>query len=140
MTIDVVPFDGGETVWVIADRIRFLGGVAGSNLEMLEVTVPPGSGTPPHAHPSPEMFYILEGELRIRHFEAGEAPRTVVADPGSAVRIGPMESHDYSNESGKQVRMLVLVEPSMTAFFRDIGTVEPLTQPDFAKIGAAMQR
>lgn len=27
----------------------------------------------------------------------------------------------------------------MTAFFREIGTAEPQAQPDFARIGAAMQ-
>jgi hypothetical protein len=35
---------------------------------------------------------------------------------------------------------MVLIEPSMVDFFRDIGTVEPQAEPDFARIGAAMAR
>ncbi|MER9227026.1 hypothetical protein NKI39_15555 [Mesorhizobium sp. M0664] len=54
-------------------------------------------------------------------------------------RIGAREPHNYSNDSSHPVRMLVLIESSMVVFFRDIGTAEPQTQPNFARIGAAMQ-
>ncbi len=47
----------------------------------------------------------------------------------------------YVNESGSPVRMLVVLETSLVAFFRDIGSAEPETaMPDFTKIGAPMQR
>jgi quercetin dioxygenase-like cupin family protein len=140
MSIDVTTEQNGETRWVVADRIRFLGGPAGSNLEMVEVEVPAGSGTPPHSHASPELFYVIEGEITIRHFAANRPPAAVVAGPGTSVRIGRNAPHNYVNESGKPARMLVLIEPSMTAFFREIGTAEPQAQPYFARIGAAMQR
>lgn len=140
MSISVTTMQQGETRWVVADRIRFLGGLAGSNLELLEVEVPPGSGTPPHSHASPELFYVIDGEVTIRHFAAGKPPTTVSAGAGTSVRIDSHAPHNYMNESGKPARMLVLIEPSMTAFFREIGTAEPQTAPDFARIGAAMQR
>jgi len=140
MQIDVNIPNNGEILWVVADRVRFLGGLSGSNLELIEVEVPPGSGTPPHTHASPEMFYVLDGELTVRHFAAGGPPRATVAGPGTAIRIEPMAAHNYSNDSRGPVRMLVLIEQSMITFFRDIGTVEPQAEPDFAQIGAAMQR
>lgn len=140
MSLDVIPANGGETLWVVADRIRFLGGLPGSNLELLDIEVPPGSGTPPHTHLSPEMFHVLEGELTIREFGAGCAPRIVSAGPGTAVRIPSMLPHNYSNDSGAPVRMLVLIDRTMIDFFRDVGAPEPQREPDFAKIGAAMQR
>ena len=140
MKFDVTPANGGETLWVVADRIRFLGGLPGSNLELLDIEVPAGSGTPPHTHAAPEMFYVLEGELTVRQFAAGCPPEITLAGPGTAVRIPSMAAHNYSNDSGKPVKMLVLIESSMTDFFRDIGTTSPQAQPDFAKIGAAMQR
>ncbi|RRH87449.1 cupin domain-containing protein [Mesorhizobium tamadayense] len=140
MNFNVTTPEAAQTLWVVADRIRLLGGIAGSSLELIEVEVPPGSGTPPHSHASPELFYVLEGTLTVRHFVAGGPPEMTVAGPGTSVRIGPRAPHNYSNDSGRPVRMLVLVEPSMIAFFRDIGTVEPQAQPDFARIGAAMQR
>lgn len=140
MNFDVIPANGGETLWVVADRIRFLGGLPGSNLELLDIEVPAASGTPPHIHASSEMFFILEGELTVRDFGAGGAPQVVLAGPRTAVRIPAMAPHNYSNDSGRPVRMLVLIDKSMIGFFRDIGTVEPQAEPDFAKIGAAMQR
>ncbi|WP_134495241.1 cupin domain-containing protein [Microvirga pakistanensis] len=140
MKIDVTTPGDGETLWVVADRIRFLGGLAGSNLELIEVEVPPGSGTPPHSHASPELIYVIEGELTVRHFATGVPPEVTVAGPGTSVRVDPRAPHNYSNDGVDPVRMLVLIEPSMIAFFRDIGTAEPPAQPDFARIGAAMQR
>lgn len=140
MSIQVTSAQDGETRWVVADRIRFLGGPAGANLELVEVEIPPGSGTPPHSHASPELFYILDGEITIRHFAAGEPPEVVAARAGTSVRIDGYAPHNYVNESDRSARMLVLVEPSMTAFFREIGTTEPQAAPDFARIGAAMQR
>jgi quercetin dioxygenase-like cupin family protein len=140
MSIDITTTQNGETCWVVADRIRFLGGLAGSNLEPVEVEVPAGSGTPPHSHASPELFYVIAGEITIRHFAADRPPTTVAAGAGTSVRIGRDAPHNYVNEGDKPARMLVLIERSMTAFFREIGTAEPQTQPDFARIGAAMQR
>ena len=140
MSIDVTTAQNGETRWVVADRVRFLGGLAGSNLELVEVEVPPGSGTPPHSHASPELFYVIDGEITIRHFAADRPPTMISAAAGTSVRIERNAPHNYMNESGKPARMLVVVEPSMTAFFREIGTTEPQAQPDFGRIGAAMQR
>ncbi len=140
MSIQVTSAQDGETRWVAADRIRFLGAPAGANLELVEVDVPAGSGTPPHSHASPELFYVLEGEMTIRHFPAGEPPTAIAASAGTTVRVDGHAPHNYVNESGKPARMLVLLEPSMTAFFREIGTPEPQTTPDFVRIGAAMQR
>jgi hypothetical protein len=67
-------------------------------------------------------------------------PEIVAATAGTSVRIEGHAPHNYVNESGKPARMPVLVEPSMTAFFREIGTIEPQSTPNFACIGAAMQR
>ncbi|WP_206615642.1 cupin domain-containing protein, partial [Solirhodobacter olei] len=141
MKVDVNRPEEGDALWVVADRIRFLGGLPGSELELLEVEVPAGSGTPPHSHASAEMFYIVEGELTVRQFPgATEPPVVITASPGAAVRIASGIPHNYANESGRTVRMVVLIEQTMIAFFRDIGTAEAQEQPDFARIGAAMER
>lgn len=140
MSIDVTTPQNGETCWVVADHVRFLGGLSADNLELVEVDVPAGSGTPPHRHASPELFYMIDGEVTFRHFPPGQPPAVIVAGPGASVRIDRNEPHNYLNESGRPARMLVLFEPSMTTFFRDIGLAEPEAEPDFARIGAAMQR
>jgi len=140
VTFPETPTDSANVLWVGADRLRLLGAVEGAPLELIEVEVPPGSGTPPHRHPSCETFYIIEGTLTLRRFPDGAPPQTVSAGPGTTSRVASMEGHNYSNESGGPVRMLVLVEPSMTAFFRAAGSDTAGGEPDFARIGAAMAR
>ncbi|MCZ0737673.1 cupin domain-containing protein [Phreatobacter sp. AB_2022a] len=140
MSINITTPENGETCWVVADRVRFLGGLTAANPELLEVEIPPGSGTPPHRHASAELFYVVDGEITIRHFAAAEPPVTIVAKAGTAVRIDGNAPHNYMNESTRPARLLVLVEPSMTTFFREIGTAAPQQEPDLARIGAAMQR
>ncbi len=139
MKPDVITHDTAEALWVVADRIRFLGGLPGTELDLIEVEVPPGSGTPPHAHASPELFHVLEGRLTIRSF-AGPEPEAAEVGPGGTVRVAPWAPHNYANESRRPVRMLVLLDGTMTAFFRDIGTAARPEHPAAAAIAAAMAR
>jgi quercetin dioxygenase-like cupin family protein len=140
MHVDVTTPATAESFWVVFDRLRLLGPVEGSNLHLIEAEVPPGSGTPPHTHASPETFCVIEGEITFRHFAAGGPPTVSVAGPGTTVRVGSHAPHNYVNESGQPARMLVALEQSMLDFFRDIGTPERAAAPDFARIGAAMER
>lgn len=130
-----------DALWVVADRIRFLGGLEGHAPELIEAEIPPGSGTPPHSHASAEMFYVVSGELTVSKFsEVGAPPEIVKARAGTEVRIDPHVPHNYVNESGAPAKVVVLLEPSMIAFFREIGTEQPEAAPDFARIGAAMEK
>lgn len=141
MTFEFVGAKGGDALWVVADRIRFLGGLPGSDLAMIEVAVPTGSGTPPHSHASAEMFYVTSGQLTLRLFASeGEPPTVVAAGPGEVVRIPSHMPHNYANEGSEPVKMVVLLEPAMIAFFRDIGTETPQDTPDCARLGAAMEK
>lgn len=51
--------------FVLGDRIERQVRIRGTWLNIFDVTVPPGSRTPRHAHASPEVFRILEGRLTI---------------------------------------------------------------------------
>lgn len=141
MTIDVNTSADADCRWVVADKIRFLGSLPGSPVELLDIEVPAGSGTPPHTHKAAELFYVLEGELTVRQFGPEVPPVVIHAGPGTSVKIPSRVPHNYANESDKPVRMLVVLDASMVAFFRDIGTAEPTSgAPDFARIVAAMER
>jgi quercetin dioxygenase-like cupin family protein len=141
MTIDVNTPSNADCRWVVADKVRFLGNLPDSPIELLDIQVPAGSGTPPHTHEAAELFYVLEGELTVRQFGPEIPPVVIHAGPGTSVKIPSRVPHNYVNESGKPVRMLVMLEASMVAFFRDIGASEPASGvPDFARIGAAMER
>lgn len=141
MKMEVNTPANADYTWVIADKIRFLGGIPGSSIELLDIEVPQGSGTPPHTHEAAELMYILEGELTVRQFGPELPPVVTQAGPGTAVKIPSRVPHNYVNEGSKPVRMLVMLEASMVAFFRDVGSAErPTGAPDFARIGAAMER
>jgi len=62
----------GRTIAVVGDVYRFLATTADTDgkYAMWEAFVPPGSGPPPHVHSrEEESFFILEGEITVRHGE-----------------------------------------------------------------------
>jgi quercetin dioxygenase-like cupin family protein len=143
-TITLTTPASADTVWVVRDRIQFLGEVPGTNLALLEVEVPPGSGTPPHTHASPEVFRVLSGEVRFGIFDT-TPPREVVAGPGAVVTIPPHAAHNYRNAGAQPATMLVVVDDTMTAFFRELGRREtpaggPPSADEIAAVLAACAR
>lgn len=127
-------------LYVVRDRVRLHGPLAGSGLHLAEVAVPPGSGSPPHRHASPETFYVLEGEIAFGRFPEGGPPEVEAAGPGAVVRVEGWEGHNYANRGDVPARMLVVLEDSMVRFFRDLGTeAEPRPgPPSAAEIAAIM--
>jgi mannose-6-phosphate isomerase-like protein (cupin superfamily) len=76
---------------------------------VIEATVPPGAGAPPHTHThEDEAFYVIEGEMV---FEiAGRAlPLRLAA--GGFVLVPSGGQHAFRNESEADARMLVLALP-----------------------------
>lgn len=139
----VHPADA-DTLWVVRDRIRFMGEVPGTELAVLEVEVPPGSGTPPHLHASPELFRVLAGEISFARFAEGP-PTWTVAGPGTVVTVPSGAPHGYRNDSAAPASLLVVVERPMVGFFRDIGRKEPPpagppTDAEIASVLAACNR
>jgi len=143
-SITITTLAKAPAVWVIRDRITFLGDVPGTNLALLEVGVPPGSGTPPHTHASPEVFRVLSGEVTFGIF-AETPPREVVAGTGTVVTIPPHAPHNYRNASNRPATMLVVVDRTMVAFFRDLGRHDapaggPPSEAEIAGVLAACSR
>ncbi len=139
----VHPADA-DALWVVRDRVRFMGELAGTDLAVLEVEVPPGSGTPPHVHASPEIFRVLRGELTFGRFGDGP-PSEVVAGEGTVVTVPSRVPHNYRNASAEPAAMLVVVERAMAAFFRDLGRREappagPPTDAELREVLAACLR
>lgn len=109
-----------DAVWVMRDRVQFMGELDGTDLAVLEVEVPPGSGTPPHVHASPEIFRVLSGEITFGHFGNG-APSERAASAGTVVTVPSAVPHNYRNTGSTPATMLVVVERSMRDFFLDAG-------------------
>jgi quercetin dioxygenase-like cupin family protein len=142
--ISIVRGADADALWVVRDRVRFMGEVAGADLAVLEVEVPPGSGTPPHLHPSPEIFRVLSGEVVFGLFDSSP-PSHVLAGTGTVVTVPPNVPHSYQNAGAVPAQMLVVVERSMIAFFRDLGRQEapragPPSGEEIAAVVAACSR
>lgn len=116
-------------LWVLGDQVRFLGRVEDRDLHVVGVTVPPGSGTPPHRHASIEIFRVDEGEVTFGIFGDGP-PRWVKGRPGTIVTVPSNHGHNYTNTGTGPAVMTVVVESSMCDFFREIGSeVAPAAGP-----------
>ena len=137
--IRITRTDDAEALWVVRDRIRFMGSLDGTELSVAEVEVPPGSGTPPHLHASPEIFRVLSGEVTFGRFADGP-PSMTAAGPGTVVTVPSNVPHNYQNAGSGPATMLVVIEKSMENFFRDLGKSEtpPAGPPSDAEIGEVL--
>jgi uncharacterized cupin superfamily protein len=101
--------DEGTTVHIVGDTYRFLGVGAGTDSQYLimEATVPPGGGPPPHLHTrEEESFYVLDGEI---DFEA--EGHTLRAGPGSYLNMPKAVPHTFRNNTNRSARMLIICAP-----------------------------
>jgi quercetin dioxygenase-like cupin family protein len=121
--VAIVRPEEAETVWVLGDRLRFMGTVAGTDLHVVEVTVPPGSGTPPHRHTSIEIFHVTEGEVTFGMFDGGP-PSEVRGGAGAVVTVASNAAHNYSNRGSTNAVMLAVVQRQMHDFFAELGASE----------------
>lgn len=128
-----------DSLWVLRDRIRFMGNLDGTQLAVIDVEVPPGSGTPPHTHASAEIFHVTEGTLTFGQFgDAG--PTFSTAEAGTLFFVPSNAPHNYQNRSERPARMLVVVEHALIDFFRDLGRVEdpPIGPPSEKEMGEVL--
>lgn len=114
---------------VVGDALTFLatGDDTGGAYAMMESTLTPGGGPPPHIHRiEEESFYILAGEVT---FYVGDT-RTV-AGPGTFVRVPVGTTHRFKNETDKTSRMLITLVPAgLDRMFRELGVpLEPGQEP-----------
>jgi quercetin dioxygenase-like cupin family protein len=138
-SIHVTQPEETTPLWVLGDEIRFTGSLEARDLHVIEVRVPPGSGTPPHRHESIEIFRVTEGEITFGVFGEGP-PREIVGRPGTVVTLPSNVGHNYANRSGRPAVMTAVVEGQMRDFFREVGrpTPPPPGPPPAAAIEAVL--
>jgi len=109
-TEQVAHPETARSLWVLGDQVRMMGDLAEDRLGVVDVTVQPGAGTPPHRHASPEIFLVTEGAVTFGIFGEG-APRWIHAEPGAVVSIPSWLGHNYSNRSAEAARFTAIVHP-----------------------------
>jgi mannose-6-phosphate isomerase-like protein (cupin superfamily) len=104
-----VPNKGGVTTWFNGDiySVMLTGQQTGGQVGLVEATVPPGGGPPPHVHErTDETFYVVHGELE---FLDGDKVFTALA--GDAVFLPRGTVHRFRNPGIQPARLVFIYTP-----------------------------
>jgi quercetin dioxygenase-like cupin family protein len=120
MTAGMVRAGEGRSIWVVGDTYTFkaTGESTGGVLALMEASIPPGSGPPPHVHANEdEAFYVLTGMLDISAGEENYAARA-----GDFVFLPRGTPHCFTNPGVDAARALILCTPAgLDRFFDEVG-------------------
>ncbi|WP_406843297.1 cupin domain-containing protein [Flavobacterium soyae] len=120
-TIQIISKNEGERLAVAGGNYRIIisGEQTNGNYAVIEMTVPPGGGPPPHAHPEiQEMFHVLEGELE---FKTETGKQIVTQDGFINIPFGGAV-HCFKNISENNACLLCTVVPAgLENLFQEIG-------------------
>lgn len=148
MTGTTVARKAGEStaLWVLGGlyEVKVSSEESGGACTVMEFTIPPGYGPPPHSHDCAEIVYVIEGKAT---FHIGD--ETVEGTAGAVFYFAPGTRETFEPEGGP-MRALVTYLPGggIDKFFREIGepalsrTIPPPseTAPDFPAIVAAGEK
>jgi quercetin dioxygenase-like cupin family protein len=112
--------DEGELLTIAGGKYRILisGEETGDRYAVIEMSVPPGGGPTPHAHPEmQEMFYVVEGEIEFRT-ESGKTR----AGSGGFINIALDGGvHAFKNISDQPAKLLCTVIPAgLDKMFKEV--------------------
>jgi quercetin dioxygenase-like cupin family protein len=109
----------GEALWMLDSLYEVMasGEETGGELTVMQMTIPPGIGPPPHTHPGGESVYVLEGQIR---YHIGE--ETHEAGPGSFFHIPADVVENFEPTGDQPARLLVMYTPGgIDKFFTEVG-------------------
>ena len=136
----VVRAGEGKSVWLVGDTYTFKATTesTGGAFALIEASVPPGSGPPPHVHTrEDEAFYLLDGVLEV----TADGAETLVG-AGDFVFLPRGTVHWFRNPGVAATRALILAAPGgLDRFFAEAGVparpgeqAPPSGPEDFARI------
>lgn len=126
----------GQAFWMLGGLYEVLlsSDETGGKSTVMQLTIPAGSGPPPHSHAGAESVYVAEGTL---NFHIGG--KSVPAGPGSVFHIpeGTVENFEPTST----VRVVATYSPGgIEKFFAEVGEPArelpppPDSPPDIARI------
>ena len=104
-----VPNKGGVTTWFNGDiySTKLTGQQTGGQIGLVEATVPPGGGPPPHVHErTDETFYVVNGEL-----EFLDGDTTFTASTGAVVFLPRGNVHRFYNPGIQPAKLVFIYTP-----------------------------
>jgi quercetin dioxygenase-like cupin family protein len=136
----------GDAVWMLDSLFatRASSDETDGALTVMEMTVAPGMGPPPHVHDSQETVYAVEGQARY-HIN-GE---TYEGGPGTIFHVPAGIEENFEPAGSQPLRVLVVYTPGgMDKFFAEAG--EPAqrhelpqpsqTPPDLERLGRIAEK
>ncbi len=117
---------------VLGTQVRFLceGASTGSAWSLMEVTLPQGSGPPPHVHDWDEAYVVLEGEVA---FSVGDQRIDAVA--GDFIYTPGGLAHGFSGASAEPARLLIFDAPAHAGtFFKRVDREVKALPDDLSKV------
>ncbi len=111
--------DEGEAFWMLDSlyEVKASGEETGGELTVMQMTIPPGMGPPPHTHPGGESVLVLEGQVR---YHIGDDVHE--AGPGSFFHIPADTVENFESANDKAIRILVVYTPGgIDRFFAEAG-------------------
>ncbi|MCC2970711.1 cupin domain-containing protein [Massilia sp. IC2-476] len=108
----------GDALRILGTQTRFLCTAAqtGNQWSLMEVTLPKGSGAPPHAHPWGEAYYVVSGEVG---FLVGGERHLMRA--GDFLYAPADTEHAFEGQSDTPARVIIFDAPAHAeTFFREV--------------------
>ena len=111
----------GRALWMLGGlyEIKVASDESGGAVTVMEMTIPPGMGPPPHTHAGHESVYVLDGTLR---YHIGG--KDYDGRPGSVFHVPAGVAENFEPTGDKPLRVLVVYTPGgMDKFFAEYGEV-----------------
>ncbi|HEV3230164.1 MAG TPA: cupin domain-containing protein [Solirubrobacteraceae bacterium] len=136
----------GQAYWMLGGlyEVMVSSDEAGGALTIMQMTMPPGMGPPPHTHPGGESVYVMDGTLRY-HID-GE---TFEGSAGTMFHIPEGTMENFEPTGDKPLRVLVSYTPGgIDKFFAEAGEPAqsrelpppPESPPDIARLSEIAAR
>jgi len=136
--MNVTRRDEGQVLQVLGDRVtvKLPSGRSPHGMAIVDVVVPPGSGTPCVTHDKEEeVYFLLEGELLMHTPTARHH-----LHPGDLVHLPPLTPHGYRNPGEQPARFLAwTVGGPMDQFFERMAQDVQELPRDLSRMHAAME-
>jgi quercetin dioxygenase-like cupin family protein len=113
-----------KNIFVLSDHVERRARLEGTWLNIFDVTVPSGGGTPLHSHASPEVFRILEGSLTIQRM-TDSGIEEVEAIAGDIITIAAQVPHGYTNPGLAPAVFSAIVDKEMAVYFESAAGGNP---------------
>jgi quercetin dioxygenase-like cupin family protein len=88
---------------------------------LMRGTIPPGGVVPMHAHPDPETFLLVSGEVE-GLVEVEPEPKWVRIQPGDVFHVPGGTRHAWRNQTREPAVMCVFSTSKIGRFFQEVGT------------------